>query len=710
MPLPACFLASRLTMTPIPKALSTGWKHWRSGQLEQAEQIARQILNAERGNAAAMDLLGSVCQGRGRFVEAATWHAQAVQLQPDCAAARDRLACALAAQGKTGEAIASWRRAVSLQPDLAETHYSLGKAYRLQGQVADAAACLARAVQLRPDSAEARNTLGLTLASQGRPAQAVEHFRHATRLRPENARMWHNLGTALLESGKPKEAADCLRRAIQLLPELVDAHNNLGKALEKQERLQEAADCFEQALRLKPDFADADNNLGAIRARQDRLPEATTRFRQAVLLDPQHAEAHGNLGLAALQQGHLAEAVAGFTRSVQLRPDNADARNNLGHALRLQGRFAEAMACFEKALQTTPNHPGARLNRALLLLLQGHWQQGWSEYEWRWQEPDRKLPAFPRPAWDGTPLAGRRILLHTEQGIGDTVQFVRYAGLLKQQGATVFLACPPNLVRLLSRCQGIDQVIAKGMAPPAFDVHAPLLSLPRLLGTSPATVPAQVPYLTPEPALAERWRQEFNADPSFKVGIAWQGSGKHREDRFRSMPLAEFAPLAVVSGVRLISLQKGPGTEQLATVRERFPVTDLGSQLDDATGTLVETAAVVGNLDLIISCDSAVAHLAGALGVPAWAALALVPDWRCVLGREDTPWYPSMRLFRQTELGKWQPVFERMAAELHARVQGTGRGALGRADTSSQAPVSRHPGAAASSVSLEGFGMAAPET
>jgi hypothetical protein len=271
------------------------------------------------------------------------------------------------------------------------------------------------------------------------------------------------------------------------------------------------------------------------------------------------------------------------------------------------------------------------------------------------------LPPFGQPAWDGSPLGGRTILLHAEQGLGDTLQFIRYAPLVQQRGGTVLVQSPAPLARLLARCPGVDRLVAPGPAPTeAFDVHAPLLGLPGLLGTSLATVPARVPYLFADAELTAHWRQQLGAIGGFTIGIAWQGNPRHPRDRDRSIPLLQFAPLAGIEGVRLLSLQKGPGRDQLAALAGRFPVTDLSHGLDD----FLDTAAVLMNLDLVITADTALAHLAGALGVPVWVALPFAPDWRWLLGRENNPWYPTMRLFRQAQRGNWESVFDRIVSEV----------------------------------------------
>jgi Flp pilus assembly protein TadD len=515
-----------------------------------------------------------------------------------------------------------------------------------------------------PADAQVGCLLGAVYQAQGKRAEAVSHYRHAIRLAPDHSEAHNNLGVVLAQDGKVDDAVHCFREAIRLAPDFAEAHNNLGNALRQLGQLEESLPRLREALRLKPGFSDAHHNLGLVLLRLARFADAEASFQQVVDAQPDHIGARHTLAVALLRQEKLAEGAAGFEEVLRRRPDHAEALNDLGYTRRKQGRWADARECFDRALALQPDHPAAHHNRALLRLLLGDYEHGWPEYEWRLRCPEITPPPFRTPAWDGSPLAGRTILLHTEQGIGDTLQFVRYAALVKQRGGTVLLACPQKLLQLLSRCPGIDGLVAKGQPLSRFDVHASLLSLPHLFHTTVAKVPAPIPYLSPDAALVEHWRRELGSINAFKIGIIWKGSAAYREDMYRSIPLAHFEALAAVEGVRLFSLQKGPGSEQLSAVADRFNVTDLGSRLDETTGAFVETAAVVRNLDLVVTCDSALGHLAGAMGVPVWIGLSLIPDWRWMLDRPDSPWYPRTRLFRQRELGNWDEVFARVAAEL----------------------------------------------
>ncbi|HVW36396.1 MAG TPA: hypothetical protein VHB99_03790, partial [Pirellulales bacterium] len=329
---------------------------------------------------------------------------------------------------------------------------------------------------------------------------------------------------------------------------------------------------------------------------------------------------------------------------------------------------AAALASYEQSLKLLPDGVDAHWNRSLVWLLEGDFAQGWPEYEWRWKLKSFSTRATNRPLWDGSSLEGRTVLLDAEQGLGDTLQFIRYAPLVQQRGGRVLAVCQKPLMQILSSCPGIDRLVAQGEPVPDFDVYTPLLSLPKIFGTTLQTIPAQIPYLHADRYLVEQWGRELASIKAFKVGIAWKGSPKNRMDQQRSIPLAAFEPLARVPGVQLISLQKGQGSEQIKETTGCFAVIDLAQRLDETSGAFMDTAAVMKHLDLVVTCDSSLGHLAGALGARAWIALALSPDWRWLLDREDTPWYPTVRLFRKTSLGDWSDVFGRMAAALEAAV------------------------------------------
>ena len=559
-------------------------------------------------------------------------------------------------QGEPDRAIASYRRALELKPDFADAHYNLGIALKDQGALDQAIASYRRALELRPDFAAAHNNLGAAFKEQGKLDEAIACYRRVLDLRPDFADAHNNLGAAFKEQARPDEAIACYRRALELRPDFPEAHSNLGIALEDQGKPDEAIACYRRALELRPEFVEVHNRLGMALRDRGNLDEAIACYRRALELRPGYAEAHNNLGNALKDQGKLDEAVACYRQALELNPDFVEAHTILGVAFNDQRKLDEAAACYRRALELKPELAEVHLYRSFLSLLSGDFQRGWAEYQWRWKTKASPPRDFQQPLWDGRPLEGGTILLYAEQGLGDTIQFVRYAALVKQRGGSVIVECPRPLASLLRSCAGIDRLVAQGDPPPAFDVQAPLLSLPGIFQTALDNLPAAIPYLFADADLVRRWREELAPLPGRKIGIAWRGSPAHVNDRARSLPLSCFESLARLPGVHLLSLQKGPGVEELQGLSSHFPVTELGSRLND----FADTAALLMNLDLLITCDTAVAHLAGALGAPVWVALPLVPDWRWLLDRDDSPWYPTMRLFRQQTPGDWIGVFQQM--------------------------------------------------
>ena len=574
-----------------------------------------------------------------------------------------------------------YRHVLQLDAQHVEGWYLLGETCHGQGKHAEAARVYRHALQLRPDYVEALTGLGVTLAEQGRLEEAARHLQQAVGIRPDFAKARHNLGVCLAQQGRHEEAAHSLRSALQLEPDYAEASYNLGNVLMAQKHHAEAVAAYEEAVRLRPNYFEAYNNLGLELLELGRTGEAVVVLRQAARLRPRSAEAHNNLGLALEQQGRFAEAEASFEQALRLNPQYAEAHANLASTYNDQGRSEEALASYQQALRLQPNAASAHWNRALVWLQSGDFEHGWPEYEWRWQRKHSPPRPFPQPLWDGSPLHGRAILLHMEQGLGDMLQFIRYAPLVKRRGGRVIVECPPVLLSLFASCAGIDHLVPEGEPLPEFAVQAPLMSLPGLLGTTLQTIPAEVPYLSAASERIAYWRRQLASVPALKIGIAWQGNPRHRWDRHRSIPLVQFAPLARRKGVQLYSLQKGPGTDQLEALAGRFAVSTLTPGAAMTPETFMDTAAIMKNLDLVISTDTALAHLAGALAVPVWVALSVRVDWRWLRERTDSPWYPTMRLFRQQELGAWSAVFERMARVLsHAR-SGLRRGSANRRET-----------------------------
>jgi Tfp pilus assembly protein PilF len=445
-----------------------------------------------------------------------------------------------------------------------------------------------------------------------------------------------------------------------------DTHNNRGAALGVKGQYAEAERHFRRALATDPGHPDALVNLGGSLIEQKRGAEAVAVLRRAVRLHPGSAKTHHLLTRALLELDRFAEALTPARDAVRLDTRNPEAHHNLGALLVRAGVFTEGLRSFEAALQLQPDLADTHYNRGTTRLMLGALADGWPGYEWRLRIPGFEgcRPVDGRPLWDGSPLNGRTILLYSDQGMGDTLMAIRYASLVRARGGRVVAVVHEPLVGILHGVAGIDCLAPQGqnVTIPSFDLQLPIMSLPGRFGTTLATIPTEVPYLKADPGRVAAWRQALAPVDGFRIGIAWQGSRMHQNDRFRSFPLAQFDPLASLPNVRLISLQKHEGTEQFAAVR--FPVVTIG---DSGPPSVADCAAILQNLDLVVTCDSMLAHLAGALARPVWIALPFLPDWRWLLDRDDSPWYPTARLFRQTTSGNWGEVFERIAAAVRER-------------------------------------------
>jgi tetratricopeptide (TPR) repeat protein len=659
-------------MTNGQETQALAWTAYQSGNFQEAEGLYREALRQDPGNADLWCMVGIVCRAAGQIDAAIAGYREALRLRPGFLEAQNNLANALVIWGKPEEAVPIYQQVLHLRPDYTQAHNNLGAALRNLGRLEEAAACYRQALRLHPTYADAYNNLGDVLDKLGRPKEAAPCYREALRLRPTFPEAHTNLGVVLVKLGKIDEAIAHHRQALGLRPDYPEAHSNLGNALLAQEKLEEAAACYERAVQLRPDFPEAFANLGIVLAQQRKLDEAIASYQRALRLRPNYPEALGNLGNVLLEQGKPEEALARYQEALRLKPDYHDAHYNGGQAFLTQGRMDDALTKFDRALASKNDYPEAHMGRAVTWLMLGDYKRGWPEYEWRWKTKEFSPLPYTQPVWDGTPLKGRTILLHAEQGLGDTLQLIRYAPLVKKAGGPVVVACPKTLLPLFSTCAGIDRLVDRDAELPPFDVHASLLSLPRILGTTVATIPAHVPYLFADPQLVEWWGRELSPYAGFRIGIAWQGNPQFGGDHHRSFPLAHFEALARVPGVRLFSLQKNHGLDQLPDLGNRFPVIDLGPRLDKK-GAFLDTAAVMKNLDLVVCPNTSLVHLAGALGVPVWLPLARAPEWRWLWGREDSPWYPTARIFRQERPGEWEGVFARMAAELAERVRTAAR-------------------------------------
>ncbi len=502
----------------------------------------------------------------------------------------------------------------------------------------------------------------------GRLVEAVAVLKELSAARPCDSPALVLLGQSLLGLGRIDEALTTFENAAEIDPNSADSRLGLGIALSAKARTTEALYSVKEAARLQPENALTHLILGGLLRDLGRPEEALAACDIAVRLNSDIPEAHHRRGNALDDLCRFPEAIAAYQETLIRNSKHFDAINNLGASLGKLGQVEDALACFDHLLKSHSDHYSPHMNRALVWLSQGDYPRGFNEFEWRWKIPGNSPRARRKPSWKGERLEGRTILLHAEQGLGDTMQFIRYVPLLKVWGARVLVECPEPLHRLFQPCLGIDALSVRGEAPQEHDFHAPILSLPRLFKTTLETVPASVPYLAPEPASVERWRQRLSKRPGFRIGIVWQGDPTHHRDRVRSFRLSHFETLASLDEIRLIRLQKGFGSEQIATWRGEVPIEDPEAIAAGDWVDFQDTAGIMANLDLVITPDTSPAHLAGALGIPVWVVLPYSAEWRWLVGREDSPWYPSARLFRQREPGNWTELFGRVVTELKSRV------------------------------------------
>ena len=474
-----------------------------------------------------------------------------------------------------------------------------------------------------------------------------------------------DLGLAFNARKQHQKAFESFDLAIQLQPDFFEAHGNRGAMLAALGRHQDAIESYRNTLAIEPNFADAHCNLGSALTHLQRYDEALASLDRALALRPNNSDALYNRGNALKPLKRFEEALASYDCAIALQPDHADAHNNRGQVLRELERYDEALASYDRALALRPQHIMAHCNAAALRLLAGNFERGWVHYEWRWMK-NSVIPLkrkFSQPAWDGRdPIAGKTILVHSEQGLGDTIQFCRYEPLLATRGARVIFEVQKTLQTLMTSLGDAPQIVPKGDSLPVFDLHCPLVSLPFAFETRLETIPSATGYLFAPAQRLATWQSRLQGQRHPRIGLVWSGNPGHERDRERSVGLREFLPLLDALGAEatFVSLQKDVRPEDAAFLEARADILDYGNALED----FADTAALISQLDLVIAVDTSVAHLAGALGKPAWILLTYFPDWRWLLGRDDSPWYPTARLFRQDESRTWGGVIVRVRQAL----------------------------------------------
>jgi tetratricopeptide (TPR) repeat protein len=533
------------------------------------------------------------------------------------------------------------------------------------GQFAEAEKRYARVLKTYPGQFDALHLLGVVKYQRGRLGEAYQLITSALKVNPQSPDALANLAMVLHALKRDEEALASVDKALALAPDHLEALNNRGNALLALKRPRDAIASFERVLVLAPRHVEARVNLGNALAMLSRHEEAIAAYDAAIAAHPGYAGAHFNRGHALFVAGRPAEAVTAFDQTLALAPHHIGALINRGLACQELNRFEDAIQNYRAVIALEPSHADAHFNEALALLTRGNLRAGFEKFEWRWKRTgmEGQRRSLGKPLWLGEyPLARKTILLHAEQGLGDTIHFVRYAPLVARMGANVILEVQPALKELLGQVEGVTQVVARGDPLPAFDVHCPLASLPLALHTEAATVPADIPYLAASEDWLAKWRDLENL-PAPRIALAWSGRPTHANDRNRSIPLARLAPLLANAEARFVSVQRDLREADAAVLRN-LPVRHVGDHLDSFT----DTAAVLALCDLVISVDTSVAHLSAAMGRLTWILLPFSPDWRWTLRDERSPWYPSARLFRQPAPGDWDSVIASVQSELDRKI------------------------------------------
>ncbi len=643
-----------------------------SRQSEAAVKMAQAALTVAPKMGVAWVALGQALKGAGRNDEAGRAYAEAIGLDGMNSLAHMGMGELMLAGNQAGEAIREYELALRKQPALAAAHLGVGHALTMMGRYEEALRRYEQTLTFKPRLPEVEFSAAYVLARMGKPEDAIRRYRRALALRPDFAAAWTNLGSLLREQGRDVFAEAALRRAVEIRPDLISGWVNLAILERERCRPEKAEQYLRKAFALNPEQVQTLVAWCQFRSAEGDLAGAWQWLRWALAREPDHTEAVNMHGILLHKERRFEEAVEVFERAEAL--GHRAAASNRGNSLLDLGRTDEALRAQEKAVELDPSSPGAIYNLSLTRLRMGDWEQGWQGYEarWRFREVHRSPMIFRQPRWHGEALEGRRILLYAEQGLGDAIQFCRYATLVAARGGRVIVQVREPVERLIASLAvvraGQAVVAPLGIQPPDFDLECPLMSLPAVFGTTPETVPWSGAYLGADPERAHERRMEFpdirpnppRGERGLRIGLSWAGNPRYKADRLRSTQLATLLPLLRVPGITWISLQKGPAAEQLAGLPGDVFLWDGSSQDRD----LAETAALVATLDLVITTDTSIAHLAGAMAKPVWILLPHLSDWRWMQQTETTPWYPTARLFRQRTPGDWAGVLGRVIGEL----------------------------------------------
>ena len=654
--------------TKIADDMRRGVAYHQAGDLESARGIYNDVLDTDPLNPDALHLLGVAAYQTKDLDAARTLITRAIRLKPQSPVYHKNLGNTYRALDQLELAASHYLTAIELQPGYADAYIGLGNIRQLQKLFSRAVDIYRKALEHHPDNPDIYNNLGAAYFELGNWKEAITCYQTAIELKPGQKEVYNNLGNALQATRKYDEAIECYNFALQHCEAHPKIWINLGNVYRKIGKTHEAIEHYNRALTLNPGYAEAYNNIANILKEQGQYDRALQLYRKAVDLEPDNSDLHFNLGLLHQLQDNPSDALFCYRKAVQLEPLFAEAHLNTGKINHDQLAFDDALASYQEAIRLNPDYSEAYFNRSLTFLITGRLKEGFQDYEWRfkcpeWQSVYPHLPDAPR--WDGSSFAGRRLFVYSEQGLGDTLQYIRYLPMVKSLGGEVIFETLPELMELLKDFPGIDRLVGmnmEGANAEEYELQIPLMSLAAVFQTTLDNIPA-VPYLQADPDKVQFWSQKVGGD-GLNVGLVWAGKPDHKNDRRRSCPLEQLRPLLDLADIRLWGLQKGEAAKEINLLPESLKF----SNLDDDLNDFGDTAAAVQCLDLVISVDTAVAHLAGAMGKPVWLLLPYTPDWRWLTERPDTPWYPGMRLFRQPEPDNWSAVVQSVDQALKALI------------------------------------------
>jgi tetratricopeptide (TPR) repeat protein len=683
----------------VASLLTQGLALHQAGRLAEAEKIYSQILAIDPDQLDARHLLGFIFHQRGdsaqavrhidlalqknpdnilalnnrgivlsalkRFDEALASYDQAIAARPDFIEALINRGNTLRELQRFDEALASFDRAIAMRPDHAGAHYNRANMLHALDRFDEALAGYDRALALQPGYAEVLTNRGVTLHALARFADALASYDAAVALWPVGDAAFANRGMALHALARFDEALASFDRALALRPDNAEAPGSRGVTLHMLRRFDEALASYDRALALRPDNAEVHVNRGVTLFQLKRFAEALASCDRALALQPDYPEAHSSRGNALTMLGRFDEALANYDRALALRPDYAEAHTNRGVTLHALKRFDDALQCHARAVAARPDFAEAHYNEGLCRLLTGDFERGWAEHEW-WRDIEQLKHTkrnFAQPQLTASQeVAGKTVLLHAEQGFGDTIQLCRYVPRIAALGGRVILEVQRSLHDLMQTLPGAAQIVSRSDCLPDFDMHCPMLSLPLVFDTGLATIPRETPYLRASAQTVANWSARLPPKTRPRIGLAWSGRPEHNNDQNRSIDLASFlSPLEGIDAT-FVSLQREVRAADAIVLQQRSNLIHFGDELKDFS----DTAALVANLDLVISVDTSVSHLAGALGKPVWILLPFIPDWRWLLDRDNSPWYPTARLFRQDDSRQWGGAFGCLRAALDA--------------------------------------------